>query len=143
MAELKIEIPERWLNFIEEYYQVTGRDRAEDLIETVKTMIEMSMLDDDLLSAKEEVRLHEKYQLSDIKEISPLVRDEAAGIPRKVKPTTDDPMRKVAHLLANNQKFKRSFYQYLHSAETDSFIRALDELSPEERTVIQAAMSSA
>lgn len=54
----------------------------------VKAEIEMPMLEDDWLSIKERVRLHDKYQLSDISKLLQWVRDETAGIPHAVKPET-------------------------------------------------------
>jgi len=76
------------LNFIDEYCQVTGRDRNVELVTMVKAEIEMPMLEDDWLSIKERVRLHDKYQLSDISKLLQWVRDETAGIPHAVKPET-------------------------------------------------------
>jgi DNA-binding Lrp family transcriptional regulator len=140
IAELKIKIPARWLDFIEECYEVTGMDRDEDLLSWTKCRIEMFM---DKLDAKDLVRLTEKYQLTDIREIPQCVRDEAAGIPHKVEPETDDPMREVARVILKNPKFKEAFNQYQKSAETDSFIKALDVLSPEERAELRAVEAKA
>ena len=79
-AELKIKVPERWLNFIEEYYSLVDRDRDEDLQSNMEATLEMFIED---LDAKDRIRLVQKYQLSDIYKISQWIRDEAAGIPRK------------------------------------------------------------
>ena len=46
MAELKIKVPECWLNFIDEYCQVTGRDRDEELWGMVRGTIECAMIED-------------------------------------------------------------------------------------------------
>jgi hypothetical protein len=140
MAELKIKIPARWLDFIEENYQVTGEDRDKDLLSHVKCLIEMLM---DELDDKDLMRLVDKYQLTDIREIPQWIRDEAAGIPRKVEPETDDPMREVARVILKNPKFKEAFNQYQKSAETESFIKALGVLSPEERAELRAVEARA
>ena len=122
------------MKFIEEYYQVTGRDRDEDIAGWMKAMIESDISD---LNAKDRIWLVEKCQISDIYEIPQWVRDEAAGIKREVEPA--NPLQKVSHMLTNNQNFKESFYRYLKSAEEDAFIKALEELPPEEMAEVRAA----
>lgn len=93
IVELKIRIPKRWADFIDEYCQVTGRDRDQELVTMIKVEIEMPMIEDERLSKKDRVRLVEKYQLSDIYKIPQWVRDDAAGIPREVKPKPEPKTR--------------------------------------------------
>lgn len=137
MTELKIVIPERWLNFINDYYQVCGRDRDEDLVMMIKAQIEMPMLEDELLPVKDRVRLHDKYLLSDICEISPRTRDEAAGISRPGKPEkTPDDLRfeRAVHCVVNKPEWKGIYTQHLK----DAFLRGMELLSPEEINELQA-----
>ena len=140
MAELKIKIPARWLNFINEYHEVAGRDLDENMRDTIKAAIESWMIPE--LSAKDTIRLVEKHNLSDIYEIPQWDRDEAAGIPRKV-PTANNTKREAVHQLMNNPKFKESFKKHLDDAEVDSFIAAMDVLSPEEMATVKAGILSA
>jgi len=139
MAELKIKIPTRWLKFISEYYEITGINHDEDQRSNVMSII-YTFIED--LDAKDRIRLVEKYHLSDIYEIPPGVWKEAAGIPRTVKPVPD-PWENIAclvsHLLVNNPKFKESYSRYREEA----IIKTLEELTPEEKTEIKAAILSA
>jgi hypothetical protein len=86
MAELKIIVPTRWLNFIDDYYQVTGVDRKEDMMSTMESIIRGFMIENDHLSLKDRIRLVEKHKLKDIHPIAQWERDEAAGIKRKPEP---------------------------------------------------------
>jgi len=142
MVELKIKIPARWLNFINEYHEVAGRDLDENMQDTIKTAIEGFMISE--LSAKDKVQLVEKYQLADIYEIEQWERDEANGIPREVAPTTNTPKRETVRLLMDNPKFmeafKESYKKHLHDAEVDSFITALDMLSPVDQAAVKEAI---
>jgi hypothetical protein len=80
MAELKIKIPVRWLNFIDDYYQVTGVNREKDMMSTMESIIEGFMIENrDCLSLKDRVRLVEKHKLTDIHTIRQWERDGAAG----------------------------------------------------------------
>lgn len=79
MTELKIKIPERWLNFINDYYEVTGKNRDKDMCGTIKAAIEGVMIPD--LDVKQMIALVEKHQITDIREIAQWERDEAAGFP--------------------------------------------------------------
>lgn len=143
MTELKIKIPVRWLNFINEYYEVVGRDRDEDLVEMVKAQIEMPMLEDECLPTKERVRLYDKYQLTDIGDMPWWIRDKAAGIPHRVQPVNEDPMEKVVDLLMDNPKFMEEYTRCQKAANKESMIKALRVLPPEDRAAIRAAMPAA
>jgi hypothetical protein len=83
MAKLVLEVPERWANFIDEYFQVTGYNRVEDLTSNVERIMGLYLAD---LPPKEQVSLAEKYRLSDIYDIPQRVRDAAAGIKCADKP---------------------------------------------------------
>jgi len=142
MTELKIEIPERWLNFINDYYQASGRNRDEDLVMMIKAQIEMPMLEDKLLPAIKRVRLHDKYSLSDICEIAPGVRDEASGIsrPGKSEKTLDDlSFERIVHCVVNKPEWKDIYVQHLK----DAFFRGMELLSPEEIHELQAMKMAA
>jgi len=141
MAELKIKVPTRWLNFINEYYEVTGRKSDEDLKMMVGAQIEMLMLEDDLLPLKERVRLHDKYHLSDISEIPQWVRDDAAGIPCPVEPR--DPWESTVEKIMDNPKFKEIYLRHMKRAPVEAFVKAMEALSLEEVEEVKAALATA
>ena len=141
MAELKIKIPERWSNFIHEYYEVTGRKPDEDLEMMMRAQIEMLMLEDDLLPLKERVRLHDKYHLSDISEIPQGVSDEAAGIPRPPHP--HDPWKTAIDKIWDNPKFKETCVESMKHAPARAFCEAFEVLSTEEQAEVRAAAAAA
>lgn len=138
MAELKIKIPERWMNFIDDYFEVTGRDSDEEFKDCIRATIEMFIGD---LDNKETVRLVEKHHLEDIYKISQRLRDEVAGIPHPAEPA--HPWKGVVDLLVANPKFKESFYKHQESAIKKAFIEAFKELSSEEAAEIRAAAPAA
>lgn len=103
MAELKIKIPERWMNFIDECYEVTGRNRDKMLRGWMRAAIEAEIEDRTQLSLKERIRLVDKHKLTDIHQIVQWERDEAAGILRKPEPT---PLRKMIRDMVTAQIVK-------------------------------------
>ena len=149
MVELKIKIPERWMNFIDEYYLVTGRDRNEDLTKMVKSQIEMPMIEDDLLSINERLQLVEKYQLADIYKIPQWARDKAAGIPRKPEPapqktTALDPIvRKVLVDFVAASTVK-GIWKFIKDATPEDIerMRAITSEEIEERTKTPCAVTA-
>jgi hypothetical protein len=138
MAELKIKVPARWVNFIEECYHVNGLDRNVDLRDNVRALVEMLT---DELDTKDLVRLHDKYQLSDIRKISQRTRDEAAGIPRKVEPLDLQTgiVDKIVTILSNKPEFEEARSRHFKLAIKES----IAALTPGEIAEIQAAASSA
>jgi predicted secreted Zn-dependent protease len=74
MVELKIKIPERWANFIDEYYKVTGVNREKDMMSSIESIITGLMIEGGRISLKDRVRLVDKYKLADIYKIDPWVR---------------------------------------------------------------------
>jgi hypothetical protein len=136
MVDLKIKVPARWSNFIDEYCQVTGRDRDEELMIMLRTQIEMPMLEDDRLSRVDRVRLHDKYQLSDISKLPQWLRDEIAGIPRDVLANPKDAfVIKLTSLLMKNPTFKEAQDRHFKEA----VMEGIDALTPDERVELQAA----
>jgi hypothetical protein len=141
MVKMEVEIPERWMNFIDEYCQVTGRDRNQELIKTIKAEIEIPFLEDECLSKKDRVRLYDKYQLSDISKLPQWVRDEAAGIPWKPEPRS--PWAAAVDKIMGNQKFKEAYAECMKHARTEAFLKAVKSMSPEEKAEVWAATPSA
>jgi len=137
LAELKIKVPARWFNFINEYYEITGINPDRDQRGNVKSVICMFIED---LDAKDRIRLVEKYHLSDIYKIPPGIYDEASGIPRTVKPVSEreNIACLVSNLLVNNPKFKESYNRY----QKDAIVKALEELTPKAKAEIRAAIIS-
>ncbi|MGB8219236.1 MAG: hypothetical protein WCE46_02500 [Methanoregula sp.] len=78
MAELKIKVPERWTNFIDEYYEVTGINREMDMMSSMESIITGLMIEGGQISLNDRVRLVDKYKLADIYKIDPWVRDTVA-----------------------------------------------------------------
>lgn len=66
MATLKIRVPARWADFIEEYYRITGLNRDDDMRSDIASCMEGFMLESGNLSIPERIRLFEKYQLQDV-----------------------------------------------------------------------------
>jgi hypothetical protein len=61
--KLVIEVPERWVKFLDEYYTTTGYERDIDLCANVGRLLALFIAD---LPAKEQTRLVKKYRLNDI-----------------------------------------------------------------------------
>jgi hypothetical protein len=129
MAELKIKIPARWLNFINEYHEVAGLDFDENMQDTIKAAIEGWMIPE--LSAKDTIRLVEKYRLTDLYEISQRDRDEAAGdttfvitaTPGKEHKTTPEFKQALKDVLSEPE-----FQKTIDSAIDDSVKKQIREL---------------
>ncbi len=134
MAELIIEIPERWLNFINDYCEVTGTNRDTELAGNIEGIIYMFT---DELEVKDMVRLVEKHHLTDIRKIAPRERDEAAGIPRRVKPV--DPMGDAISLVVGKPEFEVAYKRLVKEA----FLEVVRTLPPEELAMVTTALSSA
>ncbi|AGB03027.1 hypothetical protein [Methanoregula formicica] len=83
MAELNVKLPARWVNFLDEFYSVSGMNRDKNLREWMMAVIGANVEE---LDAKDRILLIEKYQLTDICEIPQWIRDEAAGISRNADP---------------------------------------------------------
>ncbi len=63
---LKIQVPQNWLDFIDEYYRITGKKRDTDLMSNIWANIEGLMLDEmGGLSGAARDRLVKKYDLRD------------------------------------------------------------------------------
>jgi hypothetical protein len=137
MVELKIKLPARWVAFMEDFYQVTGMERDRDLRSTIKASIEGFMLPE--LNAADTVRLVEKHQLADIYEIPQWLRDEAAGIPRKVK--TKNPNEALAERAAALLTKKPGFNEACDQALKAVLIDGVRALTPEERAEIRGITS--
>jgi hypothetical protein len=137
MVELKIKVPARWVNFIEDYYQVTGRNRDEDLRSSVFASIEGFMLPE--LNAKDKIRLIEKHQLQDICKIRPVDRDEAAGItiPAKHVDPNEAIAERAASILAKKPKFNEAYDRHIKAALKEG----IATLTPEERAEIRGTTS--
>jgi hypothetical protein len=86
MAELIIKLPARWVNFIEDYYKVTGVNREKDMKGTIASNIQGFMIEDDRLSLKDRIRLVEKHKLTDIYEIPGWAREEVSNIKPEPEP---------------------------------------------------------
>jgi len=56
---------------------------------------------------------------------------------------TRNPLKKIAHQIVANPKFKESFKRHMKDTEVDAFIATLDELFPEEMAAVRTAASSA
>jgi hypothetical protein len=66
MGKLKIKIPGRYLNFIDDYCEITGQDRKSAMLDMVTASMVMFIED---LDQEDRVRLIGKYQLTDIYKI--------------------------------------------------------------------------
>ncbi len=64
MAVLKIKVPQAWVDLIDEYYAITGKDRDEDMMDNIEANIEGFMLGERCgLSKRDRDRLAKKYDL--------------------------------------------------------------------------------
>ncbi|AGB02405.1 hypothetical protein [Methanoregula formicica] len=66
MATLKIRVPARWAEFIEEYYRITGLNRDDEMRGNIASSMEGFMLESGEISMLERSRLIEKYHLLDV-----------------------------------------------------------------------------
>ena len=133
MAELKITIPARWLNFMRETYNVLGLDFDKEMRSMVKGSIEVGI---DLLAPEDTIRLVEKHKIEDVYKISQWERDKAAGIQRNVEPKSEESQVHEGRLVeALGTSLARSIWRWVKDATPDDIkrIRAMTSEELEER----------
>jgi hypothetical protein len=73
MGKLKIKIPGRYLNFIDDYCEITGQDRKSAMLDMITASMVMFIED---LDQEDRVHLVGKYQLTDIYKIPDWIQRE-------------------------------------------------------------------
>ena len=128
MGELTIKVPVRWIQFVEDYFAVTGTDRDAEMRGWVEAFL-LTFIED--LDAKDRLRLVDKHRLTDICETPGWVREEAAAIEKPaaaVPPVSNNQIERAIEMLVKRPEFRADFISNGNAALT----RGMKMLSNEE-----------
>jgi hypothetical protein len=134
MVELKIMIPDRWLNFMTECCEVTGWDLEKEMMKMMDAEIGMFV---ENLGTKDRIHLVEKHHLDDAYKVTQWDRDRADRISLKETPAAlqDADMGKIAAILVKKPEYHEAYARHSRLALEEG----LAALTPEERAEICTA----